>query len=189
MASAQKRQPISPTTLANLAIEIELIGPREWVGDAGVTVEALAGRFQLAVEGIAVRMEDRELLVRPSQLISMETFCDNDEELGHRCNRYQVAIQDLCKKLGIDTDPPRLAPRRCGYRFRTEHWSEPKPGADPIRLVGGLTLVPPESISRDEMVAVADDLARYIRYRQTSEGLFLCVSPVEKARIGARTIR
>jgi AMMECR1 domain-containing protein len=173
LASAQKRRPISSNDLAIITIEIELIGPRELVGDGAVAVETLAGHYQLALEGVAVRVENRELLVRPSQLISMETFCDNDEELGHRCNRYQIAIQNLREKLGIDSDPPKLAPQTVRfYRFHTQHWSEPRSGADPVRLIGGLMLVPQESITRSEALTVADDLARYIRYRQTSEGFF-----------------
>lgn len=173
LASALKRKPISSNDLATIAIEIELIGPREEVGDASIAVEILASRYQLALEGIAVRVGDRELLVRPSQLISMETFCDDDEELGHRCNRYQVAIQDLYKRLGIDTDPPKLDPETVRFsRFRTQHWFEFQSGANPVHLIGGLMLVPDNSITRSELITVADDVARYIRYRQTSEGFF-----------------
>jgi hypothetical protein len=174
-ADAVRHKASLPTenALAAMTIEIELIGPRERVGNGKDAPDQLADRFEPAVHGIAASFDQKEILVRPSQLISMETFCDNDEELDHHCNRYQIALEGLDKKLGLFQDPPERAPESVAIsRFRTLHWVEPRPNAEPVELIAGMRLIRPVDVSRDALLTVADDLARYLRYRQNSDGFF-----------------
>ncbi len=171
--AARRKGSIAEADIAAMTIEIELIGPRERVGSGKDAPEQVANRFEPALHGIAAAFDEKEILVRPSQLISMETFCDNDEELDHQCNRYQIALENLHKKLGLLDDPPERKPETVAIcRFRTLHWVEPQPDAEPVELIAGMRLIRPRDAAQTSLPAVADDLARYLRYRQNSDGLF-----------------
>jgi hypothetical protein len=160
------------TDLDNVTIEIELIGPRERVGWGNDLPERLADHFIRSVHGVAIRVNQRELLVRPSQILSMEPLCFSDDELDHRCDRYVMVLESLQERLGLLRAPPDQ-PGSTVARFRSTHWYEPAPDADPVPLISGLRYVPPEDVTRDHLLEVVDDLARYIRHRQDPQGLFL----------------
>lgn len=171
--AAQRRAKLSIDDLRAITIEIELAGPRVEVGDGTVMTEELADRYHPGLDGIAATAGKREILVRPSQLISMETFCVFDEELDHRCDRYRITLDNLHERLGLRADPPAVPPDRVIFsRFRTTHWVEPGPEAEPVQLVAGLIPTREEELTRPALLWIADDLARYIRYRQNSDGLF-----------------
>jgi hypothetical protein len=172
VAAAKRRGPAGADP-AGLSLEVELVGPRQPVGTGNEDPAQLAQRFRPGIDGIAMRVADKEVLVRPSQLISMEIFCRNDEELGHRCDRYQVAIENLQSKLGLRREPPEFDPRSVTVlKFATTHLYEPKPDAAPVELFSGLRWVRPGEVNRDSMLAAADEFARYLRYRQLEDGFF-----------------
>lgn len=159
--------------LAALPLELELIGPREQVGTGRDSPEDLSLEYEPAVHGVAVRYEDNELLTRPSELLAYETLCDDSGEMDHRCDRYKQAIADYQAKLGLLQQPPR---RPGGFvlflRFRTTHIYQCAPQAEPVVLIAGMTPVPQQQANPEHLRWVADDLARFIRFRQSSDGLF-----------------
>lgn len=159
--------------LSTLGIEIELIGSRELVGHAGEPAERLSGWFEPALHGVAFRTPSREVLVKPSQLISMEIFCNDDGELDHRCDRYAIAMSSLKEKLGLKLTPPDHLPENVSvYRFRTTHWYQPDAQAEPTLLVAGLRPVSAEEAAPQSLSAVVADLGRFLAYRQNADGLF-----------------
>lgn len=171
--ASQRKSPLAADALRETLIEIELSGPRESVADGTLPSEQLSQRFHHGLDGVAVRVEQREILIRPSQLITMEVFCVPDEELDHRCDRYQIAIENLAQKLGIDRAPPRIDPAAVSFaRFRATHWVETAPGGETVELVAGMLPVDPASVQISALPPIVDDVARYIRLRQLSGGLF-----------------
>jgi AMMECR1 domain-containing protein len=164
---------LSPDDVPRIILEIELIGPREHVGRGNDTPQLLAMSYEPAIHGIAIRIDERETLIRPSQIISRETLCAYDDELDHRCNRYEETLQGLIEKLGLRKDPPARAPASVQFlRFQTTHLYEPAPGAPAVHLIAGCRMIWPEEITRDHLLEVVDDLGRYLRRRQKSDGLF-----------------
>ncbi|GMV97914.1 MAG: hypothetical protein AMXMBFR83_22670 [Phycisphaerae bacterium] len=173
LANAQVRSTPAETDLASLGLEIELAGPRELIGHGGEPPERLARHFEPGIHGIALVVGGREALVRPSQLISMEIFCDDDGELGHRCDRYAIAVANFQEKLGLTRTPPEHPPEEVRvYRFRSTHWYQPRADALPVLLIAGLRPVGPDEASAEALPAVIEDLGRYLVYRQNSDGLF-----------------
>jgi len=173
LADAGRDKPLSEDDLARLTIEVELIGPREQVGRGNESPGQLGLSFEPAIHGIAVRSDGKEVLVRPSQVISKEALCERDGLVDHRCNRYEIAIDGLQGELGLKRDPPDREPEKVVFlRFRSTHLYEPHPGSEPVRLIAGMRAIRPEEVTRRELSSAADDLARYIRYRQISDGFF-----------------
>lgn len=173
LAAASRSRPIGEEDLVQLTIEIELMGPMERVGTGTDRPEQLSRRYEPAIHGIGVRFEGKQISARPSQLISVETLCEPQGDLDHRCDRYAIAIDNFQEKLGLRKNPPERRPESVSFlRFRTTHWYEPKPLETPVQLTGGLRWIAPEELTRETLLATVDDLARYIRYRQSSDGLF-----------------
>ncbi|MHC4676149.1 MAG: hypothetical protein ACYTBZ_26970, partial [Planctomycetota bacterium] len=159
--------------LEGMSLEIELFGPRQQVGNCSEETEILLQHFEPAVHGIAFSVKGKEVFVKPSQLISIESFCKNDWRLDHRCNRYYVAIENFKEKAGLYKDPPARKPASLVVcRFRTMHLYQPQPGFGPVHLMAGLRIVLPGEVTRSLLVETVDDLARFIRYRQNSDGFF-----------------
>jgi AMMECR1 domain-containing protein len=169
---ARRKAVLREADLDNVTIEIELVGPRERVGWGNDLPEQLADRFIRSVHGVAIRLHQQELLVRPSQVIAMEPLCFSGDELDHRCDRYMMVLESLQEKLGLMLAPPDQ-PGATVARFRTTHWYEPAPDADPVELISGLRPVRPEEVTRQHLLEVVEDLARYLRHRQEPGGLFL----------------
>lgn len=171
--NAAEKSGLLPADLDTLGLEVELVGPRERVGHAGQDAARLAPRFEPGIHGVAFRLDGREVLIRPSQLIAMETFCVRDEELDHRCDRYALAIREFQEQHGLLRIPPERSPESVSvWRFRTEHWYQSAAGQDPVPLVAGLRLVASAEVTLDAMRAACADLAGYLRHRQTSDGTF-----------------
>ena len=173
LSLAERDVSLDDAALSRTSIEIELIGPRERVGNGDDTPQLLAVSYEPAVHGIAVRLESREILVRPSQLIARESVCLQRGEADHRCNRYEMTIARLQEKFGLAKSPPARKPAQVVFlRFRTTHLYEPTPGAKAVHLQAGMRVIQPDEVTRSTMLTQADDLARYIRYRQNTDGLF-----------------
>lgn len=173
LENAARKVPVDEADLGGMGLEIELIGEAQHVGHGGEMAERLATHFEPAVHGIGLRFAGNEILVRPSQLISIETFCDDDGELGHRCDRYKMTIESLQEKLGLLRAPPERPPESVSlWRFRTTHWFQMNSESDPVPLIAGMRLVRPEEVSIESMRAAADDLGRYLRHRQNADGIF-----------------
>lgn len=171
--TARQVRPFTEADLDGLTIEIELIGPRERVGDGFDSPAGLARSFEPGLHGVAVRFDDEEILVRPSQILSNEPLCYRGLTVTHDCDRYLAAIEDFHSKLGLTRDPPDRDPASVLFlRFRSTHLFEPGPGAQAVELVAGLRFVEPQELIRPHVLATADDLARYIRHRQRADGLF-----------------
>ncbi len=170
---AGKDEPITPPDLLKFNIELELIGPRERVGDGNDSDVQLALSFEPAIHGIAVRCDGNEILVRPSQLISREVICEEHGEAEHRCDRYAFTIEQLQHKLGVDRDPPERDPARVVFcRFRSMHLYEPEPGGDPVHLIAGMRLIPSDAVTHETVRDHVEQLAGFLRYRQNSNGFF-----------------
>lgn len=173
LARAGEEHAVTAARLDDMRIEIELIGPRERVGSGLDTAVQLSLSYEPAIHGVAVRSDGREVLVRPSQIISRESVCEYWGELLHECDRYEIAIQEFMEKLGMRREPPDRRPESVVFlRFRTTHLYEPEPGGEAVHLIGGLSLVAPEDVTWEGMRDVVDETAAYVRYRQTSDGIF-----------------
>jgi len=173
LAAAGRERPLREADLARLTIELELLGPMERVGTGVDLPEQLSRCYEPAIHGIGVRFDGKQIVARPSQLISVETLCRPDGGLDHYCDRYAIAIDSFQEKLGLGKKPPDRSPESVVFfRFRTTHWYEPKPLATPVELIGGLRWIDPEELTRERLLETVDDLARYIRHRQSSDGQF-----------------
>jgi len=173
LAMVEKKRAVTVEDMKDMSIEIELIGPRERVGTGANKTDQMIQRFEPAVHGIAFRVDDKEILVKPSQLISIESVCRRDWQLDHECNRYFMAIENFRKKIGLYKDPPERKPASVMIcRFRTLHLYEPKPDADPVHLIAGLEFVRPERLTREFLLDQVHGLARFIGYRQNKDGFF-----------------
>jgi len=173
LIAAQKTRSISLKDMADSTLEVELIGPREYVGEGDQSPVLLAQHYEPAIHGIAVHVNGKEVLVRPSQLISRATLCEVNGSWDHRCNRYEVAIENFQEKLGSRRKSDDGKPRNIEFlRFRTTHLYEPEPGAQAIELIGGMRIVQSEEVTQMSLLAAADNLANHIRSRQESDGFF-----------------
>lgn len=173
LASAGEEGPLTPEDLTRMSVEVELIGPRELIGDGTFAPAALAVRFEPAIHGIAMNSNGFELLVRPSQLISKSYLCRPVRLVRHNCNRYELTIQQLQERLGLRRDAPGEDAGSVKFlRFRTTHLYQAGPDAETIRLIAGMRPVDMSEVTRAHLTNVVDDLARYMRHRQLSDGLF-----------------
>lgn len=173
LEKARGKIPLVEEDLDGLGLEIELFGDSQRVGHGGEVAERLAERFEPAIHGVEVRVEDKAILVRPSQLISLEMFCDDRGELGHRCNRYKMTIESLQERLGLLREPTDRPPESVSvWRFQTTHWYQPDAAARPVLLVAGMRPVEPTEVTIASMDEAVRDLARYLRHRQTADGFF-----------------
>jgi len=171
--NATGKVPLEESDLDGLGLELELIGETQRVGHGGEAAERLAQHFEPGIHGVEVRVADREVLVRPSQLISMEMFCNDHGTLGHRCDRYKMTIESLQEKLGLLREPTARPPESVSVgRFQTTHWYQASADAEPVLLIAGMRLIDPAEVTLEAMEAAVKDLARYLRHRQTADGLF-----------------
>lgn len=173
LSTAAAKKPLSLTDLDECGLEVELIGPRERVGDGSDTPVALSPMFAPAVHGVAVRLKNQEVLVRPSQIISREMLCRKSDDIDYRCDRYEGVLKDLKDKLGLSRDPPELDPKEVTFlRFRTTHLYEPRSGAEVVLLIGGMRPVPAGEAAPASFRRAVDRIAAFIAYRQVPEGIF-----------------
>jgi len=167
------RKKLTEQKLLQSQIEIELIGPRQRVGTGEDTPIQLSLSYEPAIHGIAVRVDNKEILVRPSQLISKEVICPKPSGPDHHCDRYEAAIASLREKLGLLAEPPKHDPGQVVFlRFRTMHLFESEPNGQAVHLIAGMRYVHPDEVTPESMRLHTADLARFIRDRQLSEGIF-----------------
>ncbi len=184
-AATAKASGLSADRAGRCSIEIELPGPDERVGDAADSPEQLAGRYEPGFDGILARIGDKDVFVRPSQLLAREPSCSDGTEPGAGGDRYRVAIETLLFSLGLApaaaTEPtaeaarPRgnIAPRDVEFRrYRTRHFWQARRGERPVELVCGLRPVRPEDVTASRLDEAIRRTAEHILYRQQPEGLF-----------------
>ncbi len=84
-----------------------------------------------------------------------------------------LVLADALKRWteATDTKGSEIADVRL-MRFRTVHWYQADQSARIVSLFRGLTLVPPESVSRAGLSSAIDRLSQYMVYRQLETGLF-----------------
>ncbi|UCD28321.1 MAG: hypothetical protein JSV03_14745, partial [Planctomycetota bacterium] len=173
LSTARKKRNLNADDVTNMSLEIELIGPRERVGNCNDETEKLIPHFEPAIHGIAFLLEGKEVLVKPSQLISIESYCQQEWKLDHQCNRYIVAIDNFKQKMGLFKDPPDRKPATIGvFRFRTMHLYQSRSRQKPTPLIAGMRFIQPTEINHASLAATVDDLAGFIRYRQNPNGIF-----------------
>jgi len=173
LADAKARRALSEDDLAGLHLELELIGPRERVGFAREAREQLIARFEPAVHGMAARFGRQEVMVCPSELISLEDDTDPPVDAGRSFARYTRAMEDLLTQLARVAPDSRNEPEKVVLlRFRTLHLYEPRPGDKPVALLAGMRVIRLEDVTRESLLAATEQFARFIRYRQNQDGFF-----------------
>ncbi len=139
-------------------IEIEIVGPADPVAITGDwrTPGVVEPFIEPGLHGLALQGPKGGRRVCPSEMIAAD-----------------LGLNDVLKLLaqGAGADPSQAGGATL-TRFRTIHWYEPSAGAKTIPLHRGMTLVPPESVSRAGLDSAIAQLAEYMAYRQLSSGLF-----------------
>ncbi len=173
LVEATQSKPISALDLLDLGIEVELIGPRELVGTGKDTPQQLSLSFEAAVHGIALRYDGKEVLVRPSQMISREALCFSGDSVDHECDQHLAVLQEFLTKLGLRKNPPDRDPEQVKIlRFQSTHLWQPDAKSPTLHLMAGMRWVEAEEVTPDALPPLIDDLARFIRYRRNSDGFF-----------------
>jgi len=144
--------------LDEVLVEIEIAGPTEPIPLVGDWRKpGVVDRFvEPGVHGLALHGVNGVRRVYPSEMFAAD-----------------LALTDALKLLAQTT---KIDPAQAGsaplLRFRTVHWYEPTAGASTVLLHRGMTLVPPETVSRGGLDDAIARLAEYITYRQLPSGLF-----------------
>jgi len=144
--------------LPDLLIEIEVVGPSEAISKSVDWTEprAVDPYIEPGVHGIE--------LIGPKvhQRIAPTEFYTSDMTLAD-------SLETIAKKLHLspaDVKQTRLA------RFRTVHWYQRGPEGRIIKLQRGLTIVPPDAVSREGLDKAIESIGNYMIYRQLPSGLF-----------------
>jgi hypothetical protein len=141
-----------------LLIEIEVVGPAQPVSvDGDWTQPRVVDPFiEPGVHGLALTGSRVAHRVCPTEIVT------NDR-----------VVADALKYLAQAThsDPSQTSDVRL-MRFRTLHWYEPQSSGAIVSLSRGLTIVPPESVTRQALDEAIARLAEYMVYRQLPSGLF-----------------
>lgn len=141
-----------------LLVEIEIVGPTEPIPVVGDWRKpgVVDGFVEPGVHGLALQGANSVRRVCPSEMFTAD-----------------LTLADALKLLaqGVKADPSQAGTMPL-MRFRTVHWYEPAARASTVLLQRGMTLVPPEAVSREGLDGVIARLAEYIAYRQLPSGLF-----------------
>ncbi len=144
--------------LNQMLIEIEVIGPTSpiAVNEDWTKPRAIDPFVEPGIHGILLLAPEIQTQFCPSEIFTNDlTVAGALERIAHT----------------VLSDMSQISRTRL-YRFRTDHWYQSSSGADVVALCRGLTLVEPEAVTRSEIDAAIDRLARYLRYRQLPNGLF-----------------
>lgn len=141
-----------------LLVEIEFAGPPEPIPvvDDWRKPGVLDGFVEAGVHGLALQGASGVRRICPSEMFTAD-----------------LTLADVLKLLaqGAKADPSQAGGAPL-MRFRTVHWYVPVAGGSTVLLQRGMTLVPPETVSREGLDGAIARLAEYIAYRQLPSGLF-----------------
>lgn len=157
-AGLTREREITSALVDDLLVEIEIVGPTEPIPVAGDWRKpgVVDGFVEPGVHGLALQGANGVRRICPSEMFAAD-----------------LALADALKLL---TQGAKVDPAQAGgaplLRFRTVHWYEPTAGATTVMLHRGMTLVPPEAVSREGLDGAIARLAEYIAYRQLPSGLF-----------------
>jgi AMMECR1 domain-containing protein len=160
MAYEGCRPPLSGELLQRLSVEVELLGPAERLSVGLLSRRRLAKKYVPGLDGVAVRLGERNALIRPSQIIAWgfstaDVLTFIEERLG-------LSAAELNRRKG----------EAICLRFQTLHFWQPGPKDPTVELRCGTALVPPEEVTSEHLQEVARRLARYLKDRQRPNGTF-----------------
>ncbi len=183
--AAAKGRPVHADRARRYSLEIELLGPDVRVGTGEEPAERLAAAYEPGLEGIRAVIGGRDVYIRPSQILSREPECLDDEEPGFHCHRYRAVIDALLGTVGgatpepaDGTEPSNSPPAATDvariefFRFRTQHFWQRRPGERPVELVSGLRIVDASEVTPERIDEAIHQTAAHLLYRQLPEGLF-----------------
>ena len=166
------RQHITAEDVRDIGIELELLAPAEPIGTAGDLTDQLVSRFEPCIHGVALRYDNKEARIRPSEIITMATKLMNQEMAGP-AGTYRMAITKLIEKLVSQQEANEQKLNSViVFRFRSTHLYEPKSGASPVELIAGLRWISPEEVTHESLLAAVDKAAAFLQYRQNRDGSF-----------------
>ncbi len=146
--------------LKRLAVEVELLGPVTPVPRGLVNPERLAWECAPGMDGLAIRLDDREAVMLPSQIVAT----------GGAATK---ALETLQRRLGTSkAELQRRAGRAVCLRFRTLHFWQAEPGQPVVELHRGCAPVRPEAVTAKHLDQAAGQIARYLQARQGPDGSF-----------------
>jgi len=151
---------LSDSVRRQLGVELELLGPAQQLSVGLSARRRLIGQYEAGVDGVAIRLDDRNSLIRPSQIVA------NGLAIGD-------AIDFVLGRLGLSSEDiaKRKDEAEC-MRFRTLHLWQPVPDGPVVQLDCGCVLLAPEAVSAEMLDRGISDAARYLRDRQRTNGLF-----------------
>lgn len=173
LVDARRNKPLTEEDLAETQLELELLGPLEMLGTAHQPVEALIQHFEPPIHGLALRFGNTEVRVRPSQWFTANLKYDPMDDQYHGRGLYAQAIRNLIETVERrDPAAKTQTDRIIVLRFRSTHLYEAMPGRPPVELLAGMRLISAEEVRPDRLLAAVDAMARFIRFRQTADGVF-----------------
>lgn len=141
-----------------LLIEIEAVGPVEPINREldWIQPRAVDPYIEPGIHGMVLAGPGGVRRFCPTELFTSDMILTD-------------ALTSLARH--VCSDPSQVSKTRL-LRFRTAHWYQPGPGRSVVSLRRGLTLVPPNAVSREGLDAAIARLAEYMAYRQKETGLF-----------------
>ncbi len=144
--------------LDRLLMEIEVIGDAVDIPFQGDWTQprALDAFVDPGIDGLVLLGQQSQHRFAPTELFTNDT-----------------TLSASLKKLAqlTHSDPSKVL-KTALMRFRSSHWYQPRSGADIVSLSRGLTIIPPEAVTRRKLDEVIESLGAYLVYRQKPDGLF-----------------
>jgi hypothetical protein len=144
--------------LNDLLIEVEVVGApqpleinTDWTQPRAVDLYVEPG-----LHGMVLLGRDAQHRLLPTEVYA------SDMTMAEVLKAWAQATQ---------ADPSSISKTRL-LRFRTAHWYQSSSADSIVSLHRGLTVVPPEQVSRKGLDEAIETLGKYMIYRQLSSGLF-----------------
>lgn len=149
----------------NLGIELEWLGPREFLHiepfeAGGQWTDELLHSFEPAAEGIGVQFQGKSGWTRPAQII----LSNYSPDLALKAAEAAIDLRHI-QKL-------RFAAQIKYFRFWTYHLWQPSGHRQPTILERGEALVTKASITRDSLDSAIQRIGGYVYYRHRQSGAF-----------------
>ena len=150
---------------AGLGLQFEFMAegelvPPPYFNEGGTWTEALLGAMEPGFHAIGVTFDGKSARTRAAQIIESNFSPD----LALVAAESQVG-------LGPEEKKTRGSEARY-YRYASVHFHQPDARSQPVRLLRGEALVPPEAVTREGVGAALSRVGDYLRYRHNSNGSF-----------------
>ena len=143
---------VADTIGGGLTLELEVAGTP--VPLLALSPDQIAQHLDPGLDGVAMRRGTSWAMLFPAQMLATNT-----------AGRVERMLPALGGDLGLSPMPLRRLAELHGvsvYRFRTTHLAQAGPMRPPFETFRGDTIVAESAVTKAAIVALADDLARYL---------------------------